>query len=75
MENAYTEEMVVDAQEEMKVDIMEMHKDVTPDKLTEADLNFLYSVAYNRSHSGNREEVEEVYNDYLHVASNLSAFQ
>lgn len=75
MEKAYTEEMVMEAQEEIKEDIMEMHKDVTPDKLTEKDLTYLYSVAYNRSHTGNRDEVEDVYNDLLQVMSNLSAFQ
>ena len=68
-------ENVMELQEEMKEDILEMHKDVTPDLLTEKDQSYLFAVAYERSTTGEQDEVAEIYNDLLQVMSNLSAFQ
>jgi hypothetical protein len=68
-------ENVMELQEKLKKQIIEMHEDVTPDLLTEKDKSFLFAVANERSKTGEEDEVAEIYNDYLQVVSNLSAFQ
>ena len=66
---------VMELQEKLKERIIEMHEEVTPDGLMAEDKSFLFAVANERSKTGEEEEVAEIYNDYLHVVSNLSAFQ
>lgn len=68
-------ENVMELQEKLKERIIEMHEEVTPDLLTEKDKSFLFAVANERSKTGEEDEVAEIYNDYLQVVSNLSAFQ